>query len=530
MNRFKKGISLFCVLLLALSLAPAALAGSSDPDLDPPITLYVKASDTPVYKSANTSSAVLCYLSANEAVQVYFLGNTYARVKHEGANAYMLIKQLTDVDPNPPAAIDPEPEITPPTATHTLKVAADLLDSPSSSGAKIASLAAGTEVAVVFVTSTEWARVAVEDKLGYLAASALTKIEEEGGEEDDGESAAPLATAKVKGGNLALRSSPERKASNLIDYYPTGTVVTILGKNGEWAKVQVKGTNGYMMFSYLAIDATEEETDPAEDSDLSVISECIVQSPNKGPVALRKGPSKSKGIIDFFPIGTEAKLHKREGDWSFVTIGGKTGYMMTEFLAAKPAEVEPPESDDPESPGEDETEGDEEEPPAPVGTPMYVKTGNSGGLALRSSPKKTASNLLDFYPNDTSVLVLSVSGDWAQVLVAGKGGYMMKSMLSLFPSSAPADDPETPPETDGEQDEGENPETPSVPSLPAALTVKHPKSSFVNLRSTPTDNSTANIISKIKSGTVVEVLGVKGPFTKVRADGQEGYMNSSYLK
>lgn len=58
-------------------------------------------------------------------------------------------------------------------------------------------------------------------------------------------------TMKVVGGSLALRKSPS-KSGVLIQYYPTGTKVTVKSITNGWAKVTIGTRNGYMMATYLS--------------------------------------------------------------------------------------------------------------------------------------------------------------------------------------------------------------------------------------------------------------------------------------
>ncbi len=58
-------------------------------------------------------------------------------------------------------------------------------------------------------------------------------------------------TMKVVGGSLALRKSPS-KSGVLIQYYPTGTKVTVKSITNGWAKVTIGTKNGYMMATYLS--------------------------------------------------------------------------------------------------------------------------------------------------------------------------------------------------------------------------------------------------------------------------------------
>ena len=60
-------------------------------------------------------------------------------------------------------------------------------------------------------------------------------------------------------------------------------------------------------------------------------------------------------------------------------------------------------------------------------------------------------------------------------------------------------------------------------------TVRHPRGSFVNLRSTPGEKK-GSILSAVPSGSRVEVLQWGEWWSRIRWNGTEGYMVTSYLK
>lgn len=60
-----------------------------------------------------------------------------------------------------------------------------------------------------------------------------------------------------------------------------------------------------------------------------------VVSENGGKVNLRSKPSTGSTVLDRLPVGTMVEVTAEvDGTWSKVVCGGKTGYMMTNFLQA----------------------------------------------------------------------------------------------------------------------------------------------------------------------------------------------------
>jgi len=152
-----------------------------------------------------------------------------------------------------------------------------------------------------------------------------------------------------------------------------------------------------------------------------------VKTGNDGGLALRSAAEKkSNNIIRFLKNGTKVTVHGVEDGWAHVTVGKETGYVMDKFLYEEKQE-EPEKPETPETPEEPEKP---EAQPLPVIGEKTVKTGNDGGLALRSAAEKKAGNILGFYANGTKVFLHGTENGWAHVTVNGQTGYMMGKYLA----------------------------------------------------------------------------------------------------
>ena len=57
-------------------------------------------------------------------------------------------------------------------------------------------------------------------------------------------------------------------------------------------------------------------------------------------VNLRSGPSTSYGKVQLVDRGTKVKAAAKEGNWTFVSVGSKFGWISSDYLSTKPpAEV-----------------------------------------------------------------------------------------------------------------------------------------------------------------------------------------------
>ena len=126
-------------------------------------------------------------------------------------------------------------------------------------------------------------------------------------------------------------------------------------------------------------------------------------------VRLRESASEKARVLDAYPKGTQIKVLKKEGDWSKVSVRGKTGYMQNSFISTGAS------SDGGSDSGSGKT--------------RYVDTETGAPLHLRQEADKYSVSLGKYRPG-TEVTVLKSGKYWSRVSVNGKEGYMGSNYLS----------------------------------------------------------------------------------------------------
>ena len=197
-----------------------------------------------------------------------------------------------------------------------------------------------------------------------------------------------------------------------------------------------------------------------------------------GTLNLRADASTDSEILGKYGWGTEVEVLGVNGSWAYVSVGGQTGYMYTQYLGSEGS----------------------------TSTTRYINT-NTRGLNLRSEPNGT---ILGSYPRGTAVTVLSEANGWSKVKVNGQTGYMSSLWLSSH-----------------------IPTTPSTPSKPSSsigtAVVNNPSDTQVLfLRKEPSTSSEA--LGYYRNGKTVTLLAKLDGWYKVKVDGQTGYMMAKYLK
>lgn len=127
-------------------------------------------------------------------------------------------------------------------AVYQAKVKADSLYLRSAPGGSvIATLSQGTTVAVTN-NSSEWYKVIVDGKEGYVSGSYLT-----------GTTATDFSvgSGRITCSSTVNLRSEANTSSSILASLSNGTAVTITGVSGGWYKVSVNGKTGYIKADYI---------------------------------------------------------------------------------------------------------------------------------------------------------------------------------------------------------------------------------------------------------------------------------------
>ena len=136
---------------------------------------------------------------------------------------------------------------------------------PSTSYASQTTLPSGT-VVTVLEKGTVWTRIQAGTLTGYMMSKFL--VSSDG---SNPSSTPSLGTATVYAGNglrTWLRTAPNGRRLGL---YSDGTPLTILGYKGEWTRVMIGSSVGYMMSKYIALPAPTPAPTPIPYSALTKV-------------------------------------------------------------------------------------------------------------------------------------------------------------------------------------------------------------------------------------------------------------------
>ena len=277
---------------------------------------------------------------------------------------------------------------------------------PSFNGAILASYPSGTVVTLNGQNGSWYAVTAPDGMSGYMLGDYLQIAGVSTGSSGGLTLIDSTAYVTSKNGlNVRLRSGPG-KGYSIIGSYTPGTKCTVLSPGNNWCRIQIGSMTGYMMTEFLTSSASPVVTPVPQPQPVTDEYQVYVTSGNGKGVNLRSGPAKSYTAIGFYSVGTPAYMITKGSTWSYIRVGSRYGYMMTQFLTESQPSVNPV---------------------VPV-SGAYVVSANGRNVNLRSSPS-TGSGVIRSFKVGTRLTVITRGNEWCFVLIDGYYGYMMRQFI-----------------------------------------------------------------------------------------------------
>ena len=260
-----------------------------------------------------------------------------------------------------------------------------------------------------------WYHVSVDGVIGYFDSSYIDKVYTT--------YSANVATVTTKnGGSLRLRQGPGTGYST-IKSVRNGAYVMLLQKGDGWWKVTVDGKVGFMDADFLTDGIVRKGGSTAGGSSSGSSSSggstssggsssgstssggayAVVSNPGRNQkLYLRQSASKSSKSLGAYGNGTQVTVLEYGSQWCKVKVGGKTGYMMTDYLTVHNVSSNPT---------------------------MTVSHPDRTFVYLRSTAAQTSGNILCKVPHVRTLTVLVPGSTWTKVRYNGYTGYMMTRFL-----------------------------------------------------------------------------------------------------
>ncbi|MDU6113051.1 MAG: SH3 domain-containing protein [Paeniclostridium sordellii] len=442
-------------------------------------TKVVVATSLNVRSGPSTGNSVIGSLKNNEKVEVISESNGWSKIKYNGKEGYVSSTYLKDVNEGGNSKPNETPKPNPNVETKTKVVAATSLNvrsGPSTGHGIIGSLKNNEKVEVIS-ESNGWSKIKYNGKEGYVSSTYL-KDSNEGGTSKPDEK--PNVGAKIKvvaATSLNVRSGPST-GHGIIGSLKNNEKVEVISESNGWSKIKYNGKEGYVSSTYLK-DSNEGGTSkPDEKPNVGTKIKVVAAT----SLNVRSGPSTGYGIIGSLKNNEKVEVTSESNGWSKIKYNGKEGYVSSTYL-------------------KDSNEGGTSKPDEKPNVETKIKVVTATSLNVRSGPS-TGHGIIGSLKNNEKVEVISESNGWSKIKYNGKEGYVSSTYLK-------------------DSNEG------GAVTPPEQTKTKVVTATSLNVRSGPSTGH--GIIGSLKNNEKVEVISESNGWSKIKYNGKEGYVSSTYL-
>ncbi|SFG21187.1 SH3 domain-containing protein [Sporolactobacillus nakayamae] len=345
---------------------------------------------------------------------------------------------------------------------------------PSTNGTVLKTLTKGTTVTVTGKTGDGWLQIKYKDGSAYVSADYIKTG-------SASETSAPASTQTLYTGtttaNLNVRSGAST-SGKLLTTLKKGSGVEVVGTSGNWLKIKYNGGTAYVSGDYVKNAGSTSSSDSSNET-------VLYTGTTTANLNVRSGASTSNKIMATLKKGSSVEVVGTSGNWLKIKYNGGTAYVSKDY-------VKKPSSEN--SPGSDSTSE----------TVLYTGT-TTANLNVRSGAS-TSGKLLTTLKKGSSVEVVGTEGDWLKVKYNGGTAYVSKDYVKK-PSS-------------------EN----SSGSDSTSETVLYTGTTTANLNVRSSASTSGKLLTTLKKGSSVEVVGTEGDWLKVKYNGGTAYVSKDYVK
>lgn len=354
-------------------------------------------------------------------VKIISESDGWYKVEYNGKTGYIKTKYVS-VAKGSKASGDKKQETSKPSAKQKplsgagrVKVAVRFRTEPKQDAKSSFTLYPGARVTVLSTTDG-WCKVISGKATGYIKPDYLDiKADKTAAKPDPAQSAQSKLMSGIGKVQVAVRfrKEPKQDAKSDFTLYPY-VEVTVHSTTDGWCKVDYKGTVGYIKPQYLEIRAAAASAEAPKAAGEPKLTSGIGRA--KVAVRFRNEPKQdAKSEFPIFP-GDEVKVESTADGWCKVLYNGKTGYIKAEYLDIRAAAA----PSTPEAP----------KPPAAEDKDFRGSGTIKTAVRFRHEPKEDAKSSRTLYPG-YRCLVLSKTGEWALCEYAGRRGYVKAEYIDL---------------------------------------------------------------------------------------------------
>ncbi|HII4487404.1 TPA: SH3 domain-containing protein [Clostridium perfringens] len=462
-----------------------------------------------VRNEASTSSKVIGSLSGNSKVTIVGEEGAFYKIEYKGSQGYVAkeyIKDVTESNNSNQGTQTPEkqstPENTEKTGVVNVSSSLNVREGAGTSSKVIGSLSGNTKVTIVGEDGAFY-KIEYKGSHGYVAKEYVKDVTESNnsnqGTQTPEKPSTPESTEKTGIVNVSSSLNVREGASTsskVIGSLSGNTKVTIVGEEGEFYKIEYKGSHGYVAKEYIK-DVTESNnsnqgTQTPEKPSTPENTERTGVVNVSSSLNVREGASTSSKVIGSLSGNTKVTIVGEEGAFYKIEYKGSHGYVAKEYIKNI----------------KDEVVTEPEKPSTPENTEKTGVVNVSSSLNVREGAS-TSSKVIGSLSGNTKVTIVGEEGPFYKIEYKGSHGYVAKEYIKDIKDEV-VTEPEKP----------SNPENSKKTGVVTA-------SKGLNVRKEA--NTSSQIIGILNSGESVEIIGEENGFYKITYKGQEAYASKNYI-
>ncbi|UBK87351.1 SH3 domain-containing protein [Clostridium perfringens] len=297
-----------------------------------------------VRSEASTSSKVIGSLSGNTKVTIVGEEGAFYKIEYKGSHGYVAkeyVKDVTESNNSNQGTQTPEkpstPENTEKTGIVNVSSSLNVREGASTSSKVIGSLSGNTKVTIVGEEGAFY-KIEYKGSHGYVAKEYVKDVTESNnsnqGTQTPEKPSTPENTEKTGIVNVSISLNVREGASTsskVIGSLSGNTKVTIIGEEGEFYKIEYKGSHGYVAKEYIKDIKDEVVTEPEKPSTPENSKKTGVVTASKG-LNVRKEANTSSQIIGILNSGESVEIIGEENGFYKITYKGQEAYASKNYI------------------------------------------------------------------------------------------------------------------------------------------------------------------------------------------------------
>ncbi len=271
-------------------------------------------------------------------------------------------------------------------------------------------------------------------------------------------------TGKSTGDTVRVREKPSTE-SEVIELLGVGDTVEILGQEGDWYKVNFKGTIGYVSQSFIStndnnsnvndtqtsneqnteIKNTEENNSNQNEENINNNVSETANNEQPATVVTKVYKMSDNSKLRILPIVTAEEIGEAKKDenvslvinaglWGYIKTDNSCGWVRIDRLSVEDVVIsenkdDNKKEDEEAKADENKTEPEEKSQTQTVAIEPKKMYANSAAINVRSE-SNTTSDVVDSIGINTEVTAVGEENGWYKVQVNGSTGYIRKDLLS----------------------------------------------------------------------------------------------------